>query len=92
MKRAVKHEIKLEKSAKVMLLIMALGICANAFHFTNPIEDAIEKADDDLRHLIHNGVFHEGLYEENSFDMVCMFQVLDHVVDPLDVMMNVARV
>ena len=40
MKRTVKHEIKLEKSTKVILLIMALGICANAFHFTNPIEDA----------------------------------------------------
>ena len=41
MKRTVKHEIKLEKSTKVILLIMALGICANAFHFTNPIEDAM---------------------------------------------------
>ena len=41
MKRTVKHEIKLEKSTKVILLIMALGICANAFHFTNPIEDAL---------------------------------------------------
>jgi 2-polyprenyl-3-methyl-5-hydroxy-6-metoxy-1,4-benzoquinol methylase len=51
-----------------------------------PGKDAVEKADDDLRHLIYNGVFHEGLYEENSFDMVCMFQVLDHVVDPLNVM------
>ena len=57
-----------------------------------PGKDAVEKADDDLRHLIYNGVFHEGLYEENSFDMVCMFQVLDHVVDPLNVMTNVARV
>jgi len=41
MKRTVKHEIKLEKSTKVILLIMALGICANAFHSTNPIEDAM---------------------------------------------------
>jgi len=41
MKKTVKHEIKLEKSTKVILLIMALGICANAFHFTNPIEDAM---------------------------------------------------
>ena len=41
MKKTVKHEIKLEKSTKVILLIMALGICANAFHFTNPIDDAM---------------------------------------------------
>ena len=57
-----------------------------------PRKDAVENADDDLRHLIYNGVFHEGLHEENSFDVVCMFQVLDHVVDPLNVMTNVARV
>ncbi|MEC7488693.1 MAG: class I SAM-dependent methyltransferase [Pseudomonadota bacterium] len=57
-----------------------------------PMKSAIEKADDDLRPLIHYGAFHEGLYEENSFDIVCMFQVVDHVVDPVDILNNVARV
>ena len=50
MKKTVKHEIKLEKSTKVILLIMALGICANAFHFINPIEDAMAEDDCSSRH------------------------------------------
>ena len=41
MKRIVTHEIKLEKSTKLILLVMALGILAHAFQFTAPIEDAI---------------------------------------------------
>lgn len=57
-----------------------------------PGSDAVNKADADLRPFICNGAFHEGLYEDNSFDMVCIFQVLDHVVDPIDIMTNVARV
>lgn len=57
-----------------------------------PGSDAVNKADDDLRPLIINGAFNEGLYEDNSFDMVCIFQVLDHVTDPLDIMNNVVRV
>ena len=41
MKRIVTHEIKLEKSTKLILLVMALGILAHAFQFTAPIEDAL---------------------------------------------------
>ena len=41
MKRIVTHEIKLEKSTKIILLVMALGILAHAFQFTAPIEDAL---------------------------------------------------
>ena len=56
MKKTVKHEIKLEKSTKVILLIMALGICANAFHFTNPIEDAMaELGSRDTLNISHSG-------------------------------------
>jgi len=40
MKRVVTHEIKLEKSVKVILLVFAIAIFANAFQFTNPIKDA----------------------------------------------------
>ena len=41
MKRTVTHEIKLEKSVKVILLVFALAIFANAFQFSNPIKDAL---------------------------------------------------
>ncbi len=41
MNRTVTHEIKLEKSLKVILLVFAIAIFANAFQFTNPIKDAM---------------------------------------------------
>ena len=41
MKRTVTHEIKLEKSLKVILLVFAVAIFANAFQFSNPIKDAM---------------------------------------------------
>ena len=34
MKRTVTHEIKLEKSLKVILLVFAIAIFANAFQFS----------------------------------------------------------
>ena len=41
MKKTVTHEIKLEKSTKLILLIIALGVLANAFQVTPPIADAL---------------------------------------------------
>ena len=41
MKRTVTHEIKLEKSLKIILLVFAIAIFANAFQFSNPIKDAM---------------------------------------------------
>ena len=40
MKRTVTHEIKLEKSLKLILLVFAIAIFANAFQFSNPIKEA----------------------------------------------------
>ena len=40
MKKIVTHEIKLEKSTKSILFVIALGILAHSFQFTAPIEDA----------------------------------------------------
>ena len=41
MEKTVKHEIKLEKSLKVILVAFAIAIFANAFQFSNPIRDAL---------------------------------------------------
>ena len=40
MKRTVTHEIKLEKSVKLILVVFAIAVLANAFQFSNPIRDA----------------------------------------------------
>ena len=56
MKRTVTHEIKLEKSVKVILLVFALAIFANAFQFSNPIRDAFAETISGSLSLYHHGL------------------------------------
>jgi 2-polyprenyl-3-methyl-5-hydroxy-6-metoxy-1,4-benzoquinol methylase len=51
-----------------------------------PGRKAVEAAHPDIRDLIVNDFFHESMFEENSFDVVCIFQVLDHLLDPNEVL------
>ena len=56
MKRTVTHEIKLEKSLKIILLVFAIAIFANAFQFTNPIKDAMAAlSNNSTLYLVHSG-------------------------------------
>jgi SAM-dependent methyltransferase len=48
-----------------------------------PSEDAIAKARVDVRPMIAQDVMRPGLFDPGSFDAVTMFQVLDHMPDPL---------
>ena len=45
-------------------------------------EDAIRKADSEVRPWIVHSEFKHGLFPADYFDAVCSFQVLDHVRDP----------
>jgi SAM-dependent methyltransferase len=47
-----------------------------------PSESAVAGAAPALRGRIRNDVLHPGLFENNSFDVICMFQVFDHLPDP----------
>jgi SAM-dependent methyltransferase len=38
------------------------------------------------------GSFRDGLFEPGSFDVVCIFQVMDHLADPVAVLSEVASV
>ena len=58
MKRIVTHEIKLEKSTKLILLVMALGILAHAFQFTAPIEDVLAES---LSGRLNISLHHSGI-------------------------------
>jgi len=58
MKKTVTHEIKLEKSTKVILLIIALSVFAHAFHVTPPIEDAIAET---LSGRLNINLHHSGI-------------------------------
>lgn len=47
-----------------------------------PGEEAVRDAPDDIRHLIRNEFFDPSRFEPASFDLICCFQVFDHVLDP----------
>ncbi len=51
-----------------------------------PSLDAAAQARPDIRAGIHNGFFTKGIFSPQSFDLVCSFQTLDHVSDPIAVL------
>jgi len=51
-----------------------------------PGKQAFEMAHPSIKKAIINDFFKEGMFEENSFDIVCIFQVFDHVSNPNDVL------
>ena len=55
MKRTVTHEIKLEKSVKIILLVFAIAVFANAFQFSNPIEDVLADYESGSLSISHSG-------------------------------------
>ncbi len=57
-----------------------------------PGRQAVANAAADIRGAIVNNVFRGEQFEPESFDCVCLFQVLDHLLDPLDLVRNVFRV
>ena len=58
MKKIVTHEIKLEKSTKLILLIIAIGVLAHAFQFTTPIEDVFAET---LSGRLNVSLHHSGI-------------------------------
>jgi SAM-dependent methyltransferase len=47
-----------------------------------PSTDAVAQAPADLQGAIVIDIMRPGLFEEQSFDVICFFQVLDHLADP----------
>jgi SAM-dependent methyltransferase len=54
-----------------------------------PSVHAAEAAVERVRGSIRVGTFREGLFSEGSFDVVCLFQVMDHLADPVGVLSEV---
>jgi SAM-dependent methyltransferase len=50
-----------------------------------PSVEAKEKAGPTVKNNIYSGFFKRGIYKDNSFDLVCSFQTLDHLSDPVEV-------
>lgn len=63
-----------------------------AVHGVEPSADAVAKARADIRPDIVLDVMRPGLFAAESFDVVCLFQVLDHLPDPGAVLDECRRV
>ena len=57
-----------------------------------PGSEATAKAAPDVREHIVCDIMRPGLFAEASFDVVCLFQVLDHLPDPVGVLAESRRV
>ena len=56
-----------------------------------PSRKAIEAADPGIRPDIREGIFKEGDFEPQSFDLICCFMTLEHVPDPRQLVEAAAR-
>jgi hypothetical protein len=54
-KRVIEHEIKLQKSVIVILAVLAIGVCANAFAPAFSIKDALAQTVGGSISLHHSG-------------------------------------
>lgn len=57
-----------------------------------PSADAVAKAPPAVRGLIAQDIMHPGLFRGESFDAVCLFQVLDHISNPTELLEECLRV
>lgn len=89
---------KLEKYRVPKESILEIG-CGNGFFLeealtqgykevygVEPSADAISKSNPLIRPQILQEVFKEGLFPNIFFDVICLFQTLDHLVDPGEVL------
>lgn len=48
-----------------------------------PSDQARASADPSIRNNIQGGLYRPGMFKKNFFDVICYFQVIDHLPDPL---------
>lgn len=57
-----------------------------------PGKEIVKKADVNVRKQIIVDIFKKGQFKRNYFDIICMFQVLDHLTDPNFVLQECHRI
>ena len=58
-----------------------IGKDYNQVHGVEPSREAVEQAGE-IKGLIYNGMFGSGIYPNGYFDVICAFQMFDHLSDP----------
>lgn len=67
-------------------LEQALALGFHEVHGVEPSRQAVELASPQLRNNIRNDIFRDGLFPAGYFDVVCAFQVFDHMAHPNEVL------
>lgn len=57
-----------------------------------PCADAVARADSKVRSQIICDMMRPGLFGREQFDVICMFQVLDHIADPVGLLAECYRI
>lgn len=70
---------------------------AEALGFKNvygvePSKEAVEKSNPSLKINIINKPFQQNLFKENTFDVICLFQVFDHLSEPNQTLQECHRI
>jgi SAM-dependent methyltransferase len=81
-------------SGNGFFLLEALRMGYSVVRGVEPSTAAVDAADPEVRPYLVRDIMHSGLFEDGTFDAVCMFQVLDHLPDPgavLDACLRVLR-
>jgi SAM-dependent methyltransferase len=61
-------------------------------HGVEPSQAAIDLASEEIRGGIVHAMMGPGLFPDASFDVVCLFQVLDHLFDPAGILKNCLQI
>lgn len=77
--------------ANGLLLKAALELGFEDVRGVEPGEESICAADPAVRGKIVNALFRADLFPPESFDVICCFQVLDHLLDPAAVLRDAAK-
>lgn len=62
--------------------VMSMGI--RNISGVEPSRDSVEKSANAIKDNIKNDVLRPNLFKNNSFDIICFFHTLDHIVNPND--------
>lgn len=70
----------------------ALSLGFEEVYGVEPSTDSIKKAIPEIRKNIKNDIFKKGLFKKNVFDVVCFFQTLDHIPNPMSFLKEVYHI